>query len=289
MGEGTTKSFASAMFVLVGILLGVAFVVNQTNNPKLDSILSTQTKILQNQQSGGAGQQAGGKIEALENRIAALENQLKGLQGLQGLAQALQAQQAGGQGAAAARPQQAPPAPDMNTVYTIPVDQTPIIGKKDAPVTITEFMDFQCPFCGRFHPDAASMVKQYPGKVRMLVKNFPLSFHPNADPAAKAALAANEQGKYDEMVEKLIANQQNLSEDMYKKIAKEIGLNEKKFWDDYTNKAADYDKIIQKDQQLGQQVGVRGTPTYYINGRQTNARDANSWKQEIEAELNKKK
>ena len=105
---------------------------------------------------------------------------------------------------------QAPPAPDLNKVHDIPVAHTPIIGKQSAKITITEFVDFECPFCARFHPPIVQILEAYPDDVRYVLKNFPLNFHPNAKPASKAALAAAEQGKYREMVDELIANGRNL-------------------------------------------------------------------------------
>ncbi len=115
-----------------------------------------------------------------------------------------------------------------------------------------------------------------------MVKNFPLPFHPQAKPAAKAAFAAGEQGKYAEMADRLLANGQRLGEEIFKKLAKDLGLNADKFWKDYQGKDAQWEKYIQEDITLGEQVGVRGTPTFYLNGRKTNARDLSEWKREID-------
>ncbi len=131
-----------------------------------------------------------------------------------------------------------PPPEDLNKVYMIPVGNSPVVGKKDAVVTIVEFADLQCPFCARFHPLVKEALKAYPDQVKLVIKNFPLSFHPNARPAAKAALAVHEQGKYIEMVELLLANSADVSADKMKEYVKQLGLNEQKLTDHLINKVA---------------------------------------------------
>ena len=79
-------------------------------------------------------------------------------------------------------------------------------------------------------------IKADPGKANYMIKNYPLAFHPQAKPAAKAALAAGEQGKYAEMANALLENNQNLGEELFKKLAKDLGLNVDKFWKDYQGK-----------------------------------------------------
>ena len=184
------------------------------------------------------------------------------------------------------RPQ--PPSEDLNKVYTIPDGGSVIVGKKDAAVTIVQFTDLQCPFCARFYPPVKEALKTYPDKVRFIIKNFPLTFHPNARPAAKAALAANEQGKYIEMVELLLSNGADVSDAKLTEYAKQLGLNEQKLKDDIKNNDARYESQIKADMDLASQVDVRGTPTFYINGKKTSARDFSGFKTEIDALLAKK-
>ena len=93
----------------------------------------------------------------------------------------------------------------------VEVGNAPTRGPKNAPITVVLFSDFQCPFCGRVEPSIVELEKAYPGKVRVAWKNFPLSFHNNAKPAAEAALAAHEQGKFWQMHDILFKNQQALS------------------------------------------------------------------------------
>ena len=189
-------------------------------------------------------------------------------------------------GAAAQAPQ--PPAEDMNKVYDIPVENSPIRGNKNAKITIVKFSDIQCPFCQRFYTPIAEVLKAYPNDVRFMIKNFPLTFHPNALPAAKASLAANEQGKYWEMMDLLLTHGADLSENGYKEMAKKISLNVDKFTKDLKDNDAKYQAIIQKEIDLGSQVQVMGTPTFFLNGKKTIARDLNGFKAEIDKILQQK-
>ena len=206
----------------------------------------------------------------LERRVAALENSLRDLQ----TGGAQQAQREG------------PPPEDYAKVYDIPIALSPVRGNPDAPVTIVAFNDYQCPFSARFHPAIMDVVKAYPNKVKFMIKNYPLPFHQQAMPGAKAVLAAGEQGKYFEMADALLADNKDLSEERFKKEAEKLGLNAAKFLKDYKEKDAQWQDIIQKDLALGQNVNVAGTPAFYINGRKTQARDFDSWKREIDQILN---
>ena len=266
------KTFTIFLIVILGIILAAGIVAKQSREPLLRDMVSKQTQILEAQMRMEKSVGPSQKIQDLENRLAALEAKLKILEARP----------------AAPQPQPQPEEEDFSKVYEIPVADSYVIGKKDAPVTIVEFVDFQCPFCSRFHPPAMEALKQFPEQVNLLIKNFPLSFHPQARPAAKAALAAGEQGKYAEMADALFANNTNLSDAKFEELAKNLGLDVKKFLDDYKNKDAQWEKIIQADMDLGAQVGVRGTPTFYLNGRKSNARDAATWKTEIEQILKEK-
>lgn len=175
---------------------------------------------------------------------------------------------------------------DYSKAYDIDISDSHILGRKDAPVTIVEFVDFQCPYCARFHPLVLEAVKAYPGKVRAVVKNFPLPFHKEALPAAKAAFAAGEQGKYWEMADSLLRNNGSLGEKKFKELAKALGLNVSRFLQDYKEKDSQWQGYIQKDISIGNKVEVRGTPTIYINGRKTRARDIESFRKEIDGILN---
>ena len=174
---------------------------------------------------------------------------------------------------------------DYAKVYDIDIGDSAVFGPKDAPVTIVEFVDFQCPYCARFHPLVLEALKAYPDKVRAVIKNFPLPFHKEAIPAAKAAFAAGEQGKYWEMANAILIDNSNLNEKAYRSLAKKIGLNSAKFQKDIKEKDGLWQGHIQKDIALGNKIDVRGTPTIYINGRKSQSRNIESFKEEIEAVL----
>ncbi|MDO8621823.1 MAG: DsbA family protein [bacterium] len=155
-----------------------------------------------------------------------------------------------------------PPAGPVNITVS---DSDHIRGSKDAKVTIVEWSDFQCPFCSRFHPSVVRAVQEYPGKVRWIYRHFPLdSIHPNARPSAEASECAAEQGKFWEFADKLIERQPQLGPDLYKTLAKELGLNESKFNDCVSSRK--YQQKVTDDEQAGLAVGVRGTPGSFVNG-----------------------
>lgn len=171
----------------------------------------------------------------------------------------------------------------------VTVDDDATKGDSNAPVTIIEFSDYECPFCGRhFQQTYPQIVREYvdTGKVKIVFRDFPLSFHPNAQKAAEAAECAGEQRKYWEMHDKLFENQNALEVNSLKQYAKELGLNIKTFDDclDSGKMASE----IQKDSEDGQNAGVSGTPTFFINGIPlTGAQPFEAFKQIIEQELNK--
>ncbi len=219
---------------------------------------------------------------ALETRVSVLETELKNLK-----QQQLQMAQQQPQQPQAPTPQ-APPSEDMNKVYDLPVGASDVLGPKDAPITIVTFEDFQCPYCGKFYPAARDMVKEFPGKVKVVLKHFPLGFHNMAVPAAKASMAAGEQGKFHAMADLIFENSSSLSEEKFVELAGKAGLNVAKFTQDLKKNDAAYQKAIDADLDLGSKSDVRGTPTFFLNGKKTNARDVNQWKQEIQQLLNKK-
>src|SRR5215471_17476794 len=149
--------------------------------------------------------------------------------------------------------------------YRVPLSSAPIEGPESAQVTIVEFSDFQCPFCGRVVDTVKQIEKAYGKKVRIQFRNNPLPFHDKAQLAAEAAVAAGAQGKFWEMHDKMFANQQKLDRPDLEGYAKEIGLDMTKFkaaLDQGTGKAQ-----IQADKALAAQIGASGTPSFFINGR----------------------
>jgi protein-disulfide isomerase len=171
-------------------------------------------------------------------------------------------------------------------VQKVDVGNAPVKGAKNAPVTIVAFSDFECPFCSRVVPTLKQIEEQYQGKVKVAFKNQPLSFHANAKPAAAAALAAHEQGKFWEMHDKLFANQRALDRASLEKYAQELGLNVGKF-----KAALDSGKFnaqIEADSAEGTRLGANGTPTFFINGRTlVGAQPFEAFKRVIDEELKK--
>jgi protein-disulfide isomerase len=146
----------------------------------------------------------------------------------------------------------------------IDVGNSPSKGPADAPITVIEFSDFQCPFCSRGRSTIDEVMKAYPGKIRLVFKNFPLPMHPEALPAAKAAMAANKQGKFWEMHDAFFDNQQKLGQDFFLAKAKDLGLDVAKFQADM--KDPEIEKAIKADQEAGSKNGVQGTPGFFLNG-----------------------
>lgn len=183
--------------------------------------------------------------------------------------------------AAVARPQV-----DPNKVYDLPVGKSPVKGPADASVTLVEFSDFQCPFCGRATPLIDQVIQTYPKELKFVYKEFPLPMHANAMPASRAAIAAQRQGKYWEMNSKLFANQRALQPDNLKQYAQDLGLDVAKFEQDMNS--PDVQGQITEDMQLARQSAVRGTPTLFVNGKQVQNNSFEGLKQMIDEALQKK-
>jgi len=137
-------------------------------------------------------------------------------------------------------------------------------GNPRAQVTIVLFSDFQFPFCARVGPTLDEVQRTYGDKVRIVWKHQPLSFHPNAVPAAMAAEAAREQGKFWQMHDRLFASQRELSNDTYARLAREIGLDVRRF--DESVRSGRARSRIEEDQKLASRIGAEATPTLFVNG-----------------------
>ncbi len=160
-------------------------------------------------------------------------------------------------------------------------------GSESAPVTIVEYSDFQCPFCSRVVPSLDKLFKAYPDKIRIVFKQYPLPFHANARPAAKAALAAGRQNKFWEMHDLLFANQTSLSETNFLAWAKQIGLDVDQFKKDLVDPTLETQIVT--DEKEAQGFGISGTPSFIINGtKYVGAYPYEKFEQIIKAELEKK-
>jgi len=162
------------------------------------------------------------------------------------------------------------PAPTV-AAGKVPVvsDADHVRGDANAPLTIIEYSDFECPFCARFHPTMQQVMDNYDGKVRWVYRHFPLSFHPEATPAAEASECAAEQGKFWEYADALIENQDSLSATYYPQLAQQLGLDTTKF-----NDCLSSDRMldrVQSDQAGGSAAGVTGTPGSFLIDADGNA------------------
>lgn len=165
------------------------------------------------------------------------------------------------------------PTKQPTPIVKISADNDPIIGNPDAPITIIEFSDFQCPFCARFHIQTLPLIlEEYidQGKVKLVFRDFPIqSIHPNALPASVAAECANEQGKFKEMHDMLFDNQNQWNKletndvlSLFSNYASNIQLDQEIF--DSCLTSGKYIEEIRKDLDDGRDYGVSGTPGFFV-------------------------
>lgn len=176
---------------------------------------------------------------------------------------------AGDTGNAAAAPTAAAPTAAAPTVPAGTVPEVTaadhVSGSADAPVTMVVYSDFECPYCSRFHPTMQQVISDYAGKVKVVFRNFPLSFHAEAKPAAEAAECAGQQGKFFEYATKLFENQSDLGTELYTKLAQDLGIDTTKF-----QSCLDSDVMLAKitsDSSGGAAAGISGTPGSFIIGK----------------------
>ncbi len=192
----------------------------------------------------------------------------------------------------------------------VDIGGSPYLGPKNAKVTVIEFSDFECPFCGAAMGTQEELIKRFKsqnpdweaavpkleelakqGKIRLVFKQFPLPadsppFHKFAQEAAEASECANEQGKFWEYHDQLFENQEKLGKDLYIEIAGKLGLNKDKFTQCIESNK--YKQKVKDELDYGKQIGVSGTPTFFINGlKLVGAQPYSAFKQIIDEELKK--
>ncbi len=145
------------------------------------------------------------------------------------------------------------------------LENRPIKGNPDAPVIVVEFADFQCPYCKEASKIMKKAHQKYGDDVAIYFKNFPLAAHQHGELAARAAIAAHQQGKFWKMHDLLFEHQKSLSEKKITDLARRAGLNIEKFQADLRN--PEVHSIVTQDKSEGEQAGISGTPTIFINGR----------------------
>lgn len=156
--------------------------------------------------------------------------------------------------------------PPQSPAVQIDIEGRPYLGPADAPVTIVEFTDYECPFCGRYFRDTLPQLQgEYEGQVKFVVMNYPLPYHPLAQPAAEAAECASDQGKFWEYHDTLFGNQDALDTDSLKKYALDLGLDTEAFKACLDSDATEL--RVLRDVLDGQSYGITGTPTFFINGQ----------------------
>lgn len=169
-------------------------------------------------------------------------------------------------------------------VHDIDTKGSPFEGPADAPITLTLFTDFECPYCSKMAPLIDEVLKRNPKTLKVVLKNMPLKFHKMARPAAYAALAAHEQGKFWEYHD-LLFKKEKITNETFEELATELQLDMDKFRADL--KSPEILAKVEKDLQDAKKAGVTGTPTVFINGRRPQQRSPQAYQAIINEELQK--
>ena len=173
----------------------------------------------------------------------------------------------------------------VSRVFEISVDGSPYMGPENAPVTIAVFDDYECGYCARMEATFSQLLAQYPQKIKLVIKQYPLRSHPRAREAAIAAIAAHQQGKFWQVHSQIFANQKELSTQKLDEIAESAGLDMIQFKQDLLSQQVL--SLIVRDVREGQKIGVAGTPTIFINGKHVKDRSFQNLSKLIEQELAK--
>jgi protein-disulfide isomerase len=180
---------------------------------------------------------------------------------------------------------QAPAQEQQFRRYEIPIENSYALGPADAPITIVEFSDYQCPYCRRWHDQVYEpLLAAYPGKIKFVYRHLPLdSIHPDAIPAAEAAMCAGEQDAFWQFHEKLFSSEA-LGSQVYTQYAQDLRLNMKTFESCVSDRK--YQQAVATDANFAINLGIRSTPTFFINGLAVvGAQPLDVFKQVIDKEL----
>ena len=153
---------------------------------------------------------------------------------------------------------------DLHWRVDLPIDGSPLLGNADAPITVTAFLDIQCPYCSRVFPTLQQLLQKNPGRVRLVIKHFPLRMHKFARHASRAALAAAHQDAYLPYLESLFTNYRTLTDQAVQRFAEQAELDLERFNRDRSDQSTAAQ--VQRDLALGKQAGVRGVPAIFVNG-----------------------
>jgi protein-disulfide isomerase len=146
----------------------------------------------------------------------------------------------------------------------VSIDPTRVRGPKNAPITIVEFSDYECPYCGRAEDTLRQLAVKYPTEVRLAYRDFPLNFHPRARPSAEASRCALAQGKFWEYHDTLFAHQDQLQNEDLLSFAAQLGMDTGRFKECLAQGTFAAD--VQQDVDEGETLGIAGTPAFFING-----------------------
>lgn len=172
---------------------------------------------------------------------------------------------------------------DPSGVKALPLDGSPTKGPADAPVTIVELADFECPHCREAVGMLDGVMAAYPGKIRLVYKSYTLPFHLRGEPAAKAAFAAGIQGKFWEMEHLLFERQQHLEDAEIERYAGMLKLDLPRWKADMESPAVK--TRLANDHKLGEDLNLKGTPTIYVNGRELELESGESIEERVADEL----
>ncbi len=178
---------------------------------------------------------------------------------------------------------EARPPEDSEVVYDIDVSLNPVRGPENAPVSIIEFSDFQCPFCAGVQATLKKVLATFPNDVRLIFKQYPLNIHQYARQAAAASLAAQQQGKFWEMHDKMFQNFTAINQENLTIWAREIELNIEDF--ERALQTGQYDAMVRKDMADGAAAKVLGTPTIFVNGKRVSDRSFEGFKKMVQEAL----
>jgi protein-disulfide isomerase len=171
----------------------------------------------------------------------------------------------------------------------VDVGNSPVMGGESAKVTIVEFSDFQCPFCSRAAKTVSELKKKYGNKIKVAFKHFPLPMHSNAGPTSEASMCVHEQGKdkFWKFHDLAFAAQDKLDAENLTKLAKQAGADEAKFKECFESKK--FSDFVKSDLSYGEKLGVRSTPTFFVNGQLlSGALPIEQFSEVIEEELDSK-
>ncbi len=150
-------------------------------------------------------------------------------------------------------------------VLEIDTEGAPVRGAPMAPITIVEFSDFECPYCGMTAPILHRLLDEYEGRVKLIFMQYPLDGHEHSQPAARASIAAQNQGKFWEMHDMLFDNQRALENEDLEHYAEQIGLDMERFRADMASEETQ--RRIEESRAIGRELEITGTPSIFVNGR----------------------